>query len=134
MRLMAPLIQSYKENVQRAGTYDLIQSNDQIGIKYFVIKPPRNDRFRIQEAELILESWTNGEKQLFTGLIKLPKTDNVFFGNLLTGKDKKSFICLIKTQELMQIHCFKSFCPSSKRSQISLLWDYFEIRKLIGHK
>ncbi|MBK9718588.1 MAG: hypothetical protein IPO85_13965 [Saprospiraceae bacterium] len=96
-----PLKLNFKENSQRPGTYDIEwffegKTEDQtegkidrIGIKYFVIKPTREPRFRNQGAAQIMESWSNGNKQIFTGLIPLPQTDNVLFGNII-GKDKRS--------------------------------------------
>ena len=126
-----PLKQNFNENPQRPGTYD-IEANfdrisDRIGIKYFVLKPIRQPRFRHQGAAFGLESWSHGQKDIFTGLIPLPQTENVLFGNLI-GKDrKKSLICLIRDEPTIQLLYFDSFCPKSTNRQIEFLRAHFKI-------
>ncbi len=129
MRPAEPLKQNFKENPQRPGTYDsepipnAINKGftDRIGIKYFVIKPTREPRFRNQGAAQIMESWSNGNKQIFTGLIPLPQTDNVLFGNIIGKDKKKSLICLIKDEPTIQLLYFDSFCPKSTNRQMAFL-------------
>ncbi len=124
-----PLKQNFKENPQRPGTYDfesIIEAinkgfNERIGIKYFVIKPIRQLRFRHQGATHGLESWSNGNKQIFTGLIPLPQTDNVLFGNIIGKDKKKSLICLIRDEPTIQLLYFDSFCPKTTNRQIEFL-------------
>ena len=105
-----PLKQNFKENPQRPGTYDIEwifegktdgqieghfdRISDRIGIKYFVLKPIRQLRFRHQGAAFGLESWSHGQKEIFTGLIPLPQmkplyrcsTLNHFAQSLQIGK------------------------------------------------
>ena len=128
-----PLKQNFKENPQRPGTYDIVGNfdriSDRIGIKYFVLKPIRQPRFRHQGAAFGLESWSHGQKDIFTGLIPLPQTDNVLFGNLV-GKDrKKSLICLIRDEPTIQLLYFDSFCPKTTNRQMRFLHDHFKLPK-----
>lgn len=134
-----PLILNFKENSQRPGTYDIEwfferKTEDQtegkidrIGIKYFVIKPTREPRFRNQGAAQIMESWSNGNKQIFTGLIPLPQTDNVLFGNIIGKDKKKSLICLIRYEPTIQLLYFDSFCPKTTNRQKAFLRTHFKI-------
>lgn len=128
-----PLKQNFKENPKRPGTYD-IEANfdrisDRIGIKYFVLKPIRQSRFRHQGAAFGLESWSNGQKDIFTGLIPLPQTDNVLFGNILSKDKKKSLICLIRYEPIIQLLYFDSFCPKTTNRQMRFLHDHFKLPK-----
>ena len=132
-----PLKQNFKENPQRPGTYDIEwifegktdgqieghfdRISDRIGIKYFVLKPIRQLRFRHQGAAFGLESWSHGQKDIFTGLIPLPQTDNVLFGNLIGKNRKKSLICLIRDETIIQMLYFESFCPKSTNRQMAFL-------------
>lgn len=127
MRPIEPVKQNFIENPQRPGTYDFERNFDRIGIKYFVIKPIRQPKFRHQGAAFGLESWSNGSKQIFTGLIQLPQTNNVLFGNLVGKDGTKSLICLIMDEPTIQMLYFESFCPKTINSQMAFLRAHFKI-------
>jgi hypothetical protein len=125
MKIPDPIIQKYKANKTRPGTYYLITEPDEIGIKYFVVSKPIIEKFKDQGATLIVESWTNNIKTLFTGLVKLPKTLNVSYGNRIENNDKRSLFCLVQEGDTYQIHYFKDYLPRSKRKQAYFLIAYF---------
>ena len=134
MKAPEPIIQKYKENETRPGTYDLIKEPDKIGIKYFVVSIPKIEKFKNQGASLIVESWTNNIKTLFTGLVKLPKTLNVLFGNRIERNNKRSMFCLVQEGDTYQIHYFNEYCPISKKMQALFLIAYFRDQFKTGSK
>ena len=123
--MMTPIIQDYKENPARPGTFDLVRETNTLNISYFKLSTPRNERFKTQGAVIMIETWTRDEKPLFSGLVPLKGLENVLFGNRLEPKSKKSLFCLIQDGDLIQMHYFKNTCPRSKALQRRFLLEYF---------
>lgn len=121
-----PIIQKYQENPERTGTFDLVSHTEQLNIKFLVLTIPKMERFKVQGAKIICESWHNGMKTLFTGLRLLKGTSNVFYGNQYRPGKKKSFLCLIQEGNTYQMHYFQDFCPRTNRAQIAFLMQYFQ--------
>lgn len=121
-----PLIADFKRNPIRSFTYDLEQSRPkECDLKYFVLKDPRESRFKSQGASKIVEMWSNGSKNLFTGLVQVKGTENVYFGNRAESSGKKSLMCFIFLSESeIQVHYFKNFCPRSQKRQSEYLLTY----------
>lgn len=120
-----PIIQKYKENPNRQGTFDLVSQEDHLNIKYFILSIPRNNRFKDQGASLMCEAWSIGNKTLFTGLRHLIGSKNVLFGDHLVTDQKKSFFCLIQSGSTIEIHYFKGFCPKTFKEQTRFLYWHF---------
>ena len=120
-----PIIQSYFENPARPGTFDCVYTPDPLNIPYFKLSTPRNERFKVQGAVKMIETWTREGKPLFSGLVPLKGLENVLFGNRLEPKSKKSLFCLIQDGNLMQMHYFKNICPRNKALQRRFLLEYF---------
>lgn len=120
-----PIIQKYRENPARPGTFDLVNKTDRLNLKYFVLTDPRKEQFKNQGAMIICEAWNNGIKTLFTGLRLLRNTQNVYYGNQTGPEKTKSLFCLVKEENTYQIHYFPKYCPKTNRSQIAFLRQYF---------
>jgi hypothetical protein len=112
--MRTPTIQNYLKNPSRPRTFDLVQEQDKLNIKYFVLSIPRNERFKAQGAVMMIETWTREGKSFFSGLVRLGAAENVLFGNRLDAQGKKSLFCLVQDGDLMQMHHFDNFCPRSK--------------------
>ena len=97
--MIRPIIQNYKRNLKRENTFDLIDSHDEANIPFFNISKPKQIRFERQGAVKIMESWTSGTKSLFSGLILLKRTKNVYFGNRKESGERKSLLSLIHISE-----------------------------------
>ncbi len=123
--MITPIIQDYKENPARPGTFDLVRETNTLNISYFKLSTPRNERFKVQGAVKMIETWTREGKPLFSGLVPLKGLENVLFGNRLEPKSKKSLFCLIQDGNLMQMHYFKNICPRNKALQRRFLLEYF---------
>jgi hypothetical protein len=123
--MRTPTIQNYLKNPSRPRTFDLVQEQDKLNIKYFVLSIPRNERFKAQGAVMMIETWTKEGKSFFSGLLRLGATENVLFGNRLDAQGKKSLFCLVQDGDLMQMHHFDNFCPRSKVRQRQYLINYF---------
>lgn len=123
--MIAPIIQDYKENPARPGTFDCVHTPDPLNISYFKLSTPRNERFKAQGAVKMIETWTREGKPLFSGLVPLKGLENVLFGNKLEPKSKKSLFCLIQDGDLIQMHYFKNTCPRSKALQRRFFLEYF---------
>lgn len=124
--MIRPIIQNYKRNLKRENTFDLIDSHDEANIPFFIISKPKQIRFERQGAVKIMESWTSGTKSLFSGLILLKRTKNVYFGNRKESGKRKSLFCIIEvSNDLIELVYYKQFCPRKRTDQISLLLRYF---------
>lgn len=123
MKEPAPLICLFRENANRPGVYDFVKGHAPPPVRYFRISEPRKERFRKQGATLMLESWTDGGKAMFTGLVRL--CPNVLYGDHRDEKGKKSLLCLIQESDTYQLHYFRCICPKSLRQRAKFLSTYF---------
>ncbi|MFZ1423842.1 MAG: hypothetical protein WAS55_08465 [Saprospiraceae bacterium] len=120
-------IQTYRKNPVRPTTYDLIEDScngEAIGLPYFVLSPPREDRYKKQGAILMMESWNHNKKVFFTGLREFQKRKRIYWGNHIKSNKKKSLFCLIQFNDLFEIHYFDELCPNGIRKQLWILSQY----------
>ncbi len=120
-----PIIQKYKENPDRPGTYDLVNNLDALKIKYFILSIPRIERFKRQGAKIMCEAWDKGEKTLFTGLRQLIGSGNVLYGDHKRKGRKKSFFCLVRSGITYEMHYFMGYCPRTNKDQTRFLYLHF---------
>ncbi len=127
---MREIIQVYRKNSLKPMTYDCIEKVDHLNLPYFVLSIPRSQRFIDQGDIFMIESWNNNRKKvLFSGLVSLEGTQNVYFGNWKLSGNSKSLICLILLKDIAEIHYFPNFCPVGKFSQMKYLQNYFQVQR-----
>ncbi len=126
---MREFIQVYRKNLLKPTIYDCIEKVDQLNLPYFALSKPRSQRFIDQGDTYMIESWNNRKKVLFSGLVSLEGTQNVYFGNWKLSGSSKSLICLILLKDIAEIHYFPNFCPIGKFSQMKYLQNYFQVQR-----
>ena len=103
----------FKQNESRKDIYDL-QNTNFSKFKYFRLSVPRVEFLKKQGAKYIIESWINGKKVLFTGLI--PFNQLIYFGDHKnTNTGKKSFIIAMYKDKEIKMYYFNSFSLYPKK-------------------
>jgi hypothetical protein len=126
---MREIIQVYRKNSLKPTIFDCIEKVDHLNLQYFSLSKPRSQRFIDQGDTYMIESWNNRKKVLFSGLVSLEGTQNVYFGNWKLSGNSKSLICLILLKDIAEIHYFPNFCPVGKFSQMKYLQNYFQVQR-----
>lgn len=95
------------QNETRRDVYDL-QTKGFRKFTYFRLSMPRSPRFRSQGAKYIIESWKDGAKTLFSGLI--PFVDSYYYGDHKSATSgRKSFIIAKFEQSTIIIFYFNNY-------------------------
>ena len=118
---------TFVQNPKRSDIYDLQTINFR-KFKYFRFSIPRNHWMKSQGAKYVIETWKEGEKVLFSGLIH-------FKGNIYYGDDKnpktgrKSFIIAILEGMTITLHYFNSFSlyPQERKRFLSGFIDQLQL-------
>jgi len=108
----------YRQNPKRSDIYDL--DSGKTNFKYFRLSRPRNPWMQSQGAQYVIETWSDKEKVLFSGLI--PFKDTIYFGDNKDHKTgRKSFIIAIIQDSLIILYYFNSFSlyPAERKKFIS---------------
>jgi len=98
---------TFIQNPNRSDIYD-IKTPGFNKFKYFRLSEPRNGWMKSQGASYVIETWIEGSKALFSGLI--PFKDNIYYGDNKNPKTgRKSFIIAILDGDTITINYFNSF-------------------------
>lgn len=99
----------FEQNSKRKDIYDFV-SGPQARFKFVRLSKPSKKFLINQGAQWCLESFHEGEKVLFTGLMQLGGFKNTFFGDHYDSKRRKrSLICVYLAETELKMLYFNSF-------------------------
>lgn len=100
----------FKQNPVRTDIYDLTGSKFN-QFSFVRLSEPRSEFLIRQGARYVIESWSHGQKPLFTGLRSIQ--EGLYYGDTLRNGKRSLMVVKINSAELI-IHLFKTY-PRGKR-------------------
>lgn len=100
----------FKQNPACSDIYDLTGSKFN-QFSFIRLSEPRSDFLLRQGAKYVLESWSHGQKPLFTGLRSIG--EGFYYGDSLHNGKRSLMVVKMNPGELV-IHLFKTY-PRGKR-------------------